>query len=502
MKNEVKKKKSLIPYILLFWLLLIAAACVFKFFQNDTFYTIKIGKLILNNGIDMKDHFSFHNLPYTYPHWLYDVFIYLIYYVDGFRGIYISTIVLFIILLFTMFKTTYNTTKSYTATFFSLIICLIAIRYYVTARAQLVSYILFVIEIYSLDKLVETNKKRYYIYLLIISLLLCNIHVAVWPFYFILFLPYIAEGILSIILSKTKKDTKFLRYMKRKFVIDNNIKLKPLFIIMFLSIFTGLLTPIKDTPYTYLIKTMLGNSQKYINEHKSIPFTQNLFTIIIIVETFFWGFFSKIKARDFFLLLGLSLMGFMAIRHLGLLAILGSICLAKTISLFLNDYIPNIDEKINSFFKKIYILIPGFIIVIFVSYKIFKDNLEAPYVVDETYPVEMVKYIKKNMDYKNMRMFNEYDFGSYLLLNDIPVFIDSRADLYTKEFNKLDYDIFDDYMNIFDDYEEKFDFYKITHVLVINDSTFDVELNKNENYKIVEADDHFTLYERLSANNE
>ena len=51
-----------------------------KVLQNDTFYTIKIGELILNNGIDMMDHFSIHsNLAYTYPHWLYDVFIYLIY---------------------------------------------------------------------------------------------------------------------------------------------------------------------------------------------------------------------------------------------------------------------------------------------------------------------------------------------------------------------------------------------------------------------------------------
>ena len=53
-------------------------------FQNDTFYTIKIGELILNNGIDMLDHFSIHNIAYTYPHWLYDVFIYIIYHFFSF----------------------------------------------------------------------------------------------------------------------------------------------------------------------------------------------------------------------------------------------------------------------------------------------------------------------------------------------------------------------------------------------------------------------------------
>ena len=58
-------------------------------FQNDTFYTIKIGEHIMKNGIDMKDPFSYHDLNYTYPHWLYDVGTYLVYSVLGnLRNIY------------------------------------------------------------------------------------------------------------------------------------------------------------------------------------------------------------------------------------------------------------------------------------------------------------------------------------------------------------------------------------------------------------------------------
>ncbi len=51
--------------------------------QNDTFYTIKIGEHIAKHGIDMKDPFSYHGLKYTYPHWLYDLGIYLIYSIGG-----------------------------------------------------------------------------------------------------------------------------------------------------------------------------------------------------------------------------------------------------------------------------------------------------------------------------------------------------------------------------------------------------------------------------------
>lgn len=50
-----------------------------KTLQNDTYYTIATGQSIIENGIDGEDHFAWSDLKYTYPHWLYDVFIYEIY---------------------------------------------------------------------------------------------------------------------------------------------------------------------------------------------------------------------------------------------------------------------------------------------------------------------------------------------------------------------------------------------------------------------------------------
>ena len=73
---DSEKKKINIKFSVLAIITIIIFCCVIcpKSLQNDTFYTIKIGELIVNNGIDMQDHFSWHeNLPYTYPHWAYDV---------------------------------------------------------------------------------------------------------------------------------------------------------------------------------------------------------------------------------------------------------------------------------------------------------------------------------------------------------------------------------------------------------------------------------------------
>ena len=72
-----------------------------KTLQNDTFYTIKIGEYIFQNGISdlTKDVYSWHDWPYTYPHWRYDLGMFLIYDNFGHLVIYIST------MLFATYKT-------------------------------------------------------------------------------------------------------------------------------------------------------------------------------------------------------------------------------------------------------------------------------------------------------------------------------------------------------------------------------------------------------------
>ena len=90
-----------------------------------------------------------------------------------------------------------------------------------------------------------------------------------------------------------------------------------------------------------------------------------------------------------------------------------------------------------------------------------------------------------------------------MLFKGIPVFIDSRADLYTPEFNKTEEkegrDIFSDYINISSInlyYEDKFEEYDITHVVVLKRSKLNMFLSRNKDYKELYKDDRFVIYER------
>lgn len=108
----------------------------------------------------MKDPFSWHeNLQYTYPHWLYDVVIYLVYSIGGQVGIYISTIVLSIALGLTMYLVNIKLTKNKLTSFVLTIGAMYLLRNYIAARAQLATFILFILTVYFIEMFLETKKK-------------------------------------------------------------------------------------------------------------------------------------------------------------------------------------------------------------------------------------------------------------------------------------------------------------------------------------------------------
>ncbi len=513
--------------------------------QNDTFYTIKIGEHILENGIDMQDPFSWHdNLPYTYPHWIYDVLIYLVFSVGGYLGIYLSTVILACILGLTLYLTCTKLVKNNLVSFILTIGALYLLTDFIAARAQLITFILFALTIFFIEMFLETKNKWYLLPLIIIPIIIANVHLAVWPFYFILFLPYIAEYIIyliidsnfitkiSIIIKKRKvkklskaqskeeklekleqniklKIEKLIEIKEKrekrrlnsyKIIINKNSAAKWLIIIFILALFTGLLTPLGSTPYTYLINTLEGNTTKSISEH--LPLTlinsKEYICVLIIFIALLMFTDTKIRLSDLFMLGGLILLSFITRRQMSMVYIICLYILARICTTFLNKYDPKGSETVIKFLTTILgkVLVISFIAV--VGLYLFRPKMDNKFINTASYPVEATKYIKENIDIGNMKLYNEYNYGSYLLLNDIPVFIDSRADLYAPEFNKGK-DIFSDFINISNInlyYEDKFEEYSITHVIVFKKAKLNLFLSRDNNYKQLYSDANFVLYER------
>lgn len=520
--------------------------------QNDTFYTIKIGEHITQNGIDMQDPFSWHeDLAYTYPHWLYDLLTYFIYDAFGLQGIYIVTCILSVILGITVYFTNTKIAKNKAFSFFITIGVMYLIKDYIAARAQLVTFILFVLTIFLIEKFLETKKIRYAVGLIVIPILIANLHVAVFPFYFVLYLPYIGEYVIAILAEtilykkakiknlkmkiknaskkvgneekieklqkqlqeleekvdkiKIKRTKELQNPYKLKITKNNNVKW--LILIMIICIFTGLLTPLGTTPYTYLIKTMQGNTTQNINEH--LPMTLANDTPIMCTLALFLAILvftkAKIKLSDLFMLGGLFYLMLATKRQATMFVLMGSFIFNKLLIEVVTIY--NSKKETEKLLKDMTNIIPMLVIAIItlaLSYYMAKDKVKDQYINEADYPVQACNYIIENIDLSQAKFYNEYNYGSYMLYRGIPVFIDSRADLYAPEFSGKKEDIFSDFIdtsNIGTFYEDTMEKYGITHVINYKNSKMNmiIEKTKDSKYKELYKDDYFVIYERVKG---
>ena len=553
-ENRLKKKKKININFTILAIVLIAIFCVCITpitLQNDTYYTIKIGELIKNNGIDMMDHFSWHeNLSYTYPHWLYDFLTYLVYSIAGFKGIYIVTCILSAMLGISVFMVNSKITKSKAISFVITVGVMYALKPYIAARAQLVTFILFIWELFFIEKFIENRKIIYAVLLIGISIFIANLHVATWPFFFVLFLPYIGEYFIAVIsdiiiykkirelvikhkmkiaqkknnLDRLKKlqiklDEQYDKNKKieekrkntnknsYKIILKRNDNVKFLIIVMIICAFTGLITPLGDTPYTYLYKTMQGNTTENISEHLPLTLIDNTEAIcsLVIVLAILIFTKTKIKLSDLFLVTGLCYLMFATRRQFSMFVLLGSVVLGRMIIDLINRYSKDGLKDVEEIVKNNIVLVLVSILMLIFSYNSIKPRLEDKFVSEKSYPVVACDYILENIDLSTARFYNEYNYGSYMLFRGIPVFIDSRADLYAPEFSGKDEDIFSDFINtssISKYYEDTFEKYNITHVILGKKSKTNMLINKShdENYKEIYSDDNFVIYERLNVN--
>lgn len=310
------------------------------------------------------------------------------------------------------------------------------------------------------------------------------------------------ELLEKINISNEKRKAKRESEEPYKIEIKKNPNVKWLIVLMLICSLTGFLTPTGTTAYTYLYKTMIGNTVKNINEHLPLTLSENTPDMCAIILLLSLITFTKIKIRlsDLFMIGGLTYLMFMSKRQVTMLALVGSIIVnrmsVQAIKIYEFDNIKKSSKKL--FYCTFMVL--ATVGIIFISKDYIENKKDDEFVNEKTYPVQAADWILNNLDVQNIKLFNEYNYGSYLLYKGIPVFIDSRADLYAPEFNGLSDDIFMDFINtsnISKYYGKTFKNYGITHVLVYKNSKIKMLIDNadKEKYKKIYSDDHFVIYE-------
>ena len=556
--NKEVDKTDIVVFniIVIVCIMILAFGIAPKTLQNDTFYTISCGEYIFEHGIFglTEDPFSWHDLSYTFPHWLYDLIIYLIYLVFGSAwgtGIYMSTILLTGILGISIYLLSLQlSNKNRVVSFIISLIAIYLAKPYIAARAQLVTFILFVWEIYFIEKLLETNKKRYIIPLLLIPLLITELHCAVYIMYFIFALPYLVEYLFVLfvdfdidekifgevfrVLSKlTRNEEKKAKYesfieksrkniesrkIKRekkrknpyKVIAKKNPAVLTLVVVVIIAAFIGLLNPMGTGAYTYTFKIYEGNTTSSINEHLPLTLADNINIAIVlsIILAILVLIDIKVRLSDLFMIAGTVILMFTARRQVSLFIIMCMPILAGLIAKFFEKY----DKKLCNILLKFATSVGGTIIVIglvgCIAYDEGSEKRGIHYISETSYPVAATEWllnymVENNIPVEELHIYNEYNYGSYLLFKGIPVFIDSRCDLYTPEFNgDENKDIFSDALSVTganNNYQDIFEKYDVRHVMIYNSTNLNIMLKNDSDYELLYDDGDFCIYKYLKA---
>lgn len=538
-----RKTKIRFHIIIILSIILFSVATIPKTLQEDTYYMIKVGEYICQNGMEVIENrvepFAWHEgMIYTYPHWLLDIIFYLIFNMFDIFGMYIFSVIMGIVIYILIYYTNIKVGKNNIISAIITIASIYMLSGYITARSQVITYICCILTILFIERFLESRKKRFAIGLILVPILLANCHAALFPIYFVIYLPYIAEYLISflnreefyerrikriekIISKKNKKlkekkektlEQKLNKVQERldkektkdrqgKIIIQRNVNTKWLILIFAICIFTGLLSPLKDIPYTYMIKSIQGNTMNFISEHRAvapIQFVSILGMFFVIVALLFSNKI-KIKLQDVFMLLGMSILGLISYKQFPIFLVCTMCIINKLSCMVIGENIKERTKKIVTRVLSIKGIVYITLILVILFLAQYQNIAPQSYIDSDKYPIQAATWLKTNVNIEGMKLFNDFNYGSYLLFKDIPVFIDGRADAYDPIFNGKEDDVFTDYMmtsSLQVWYEDIFKKYDITHIITKTDSNFNLFLQRDINYKNIYNDGTFSIYER------
>ena len=439
--------------------------------NEDIWYIMKYGKVILENGFIHTDILSIHSgLHIVIQQSFTNVLFYLIYKYLGSFGFFLLCelmvgLYLFIIYKICMLLSNKNILLS---VLISTITTTLLELNFTTPRPQMFSFLNVLLIMYIMEKFYNNNKTKLIYFLPLISLLQMNFHGALWYFIFLFILPYVAQ----MILEKNK----------------NVLKILLLMIVMFL---VGFINPYTYENVFFPFTTYDPIINKYIAElypiniasHMNAVFRISIyFYVILAIILLIYIFYKKgkLELRHLFLLGGTTILALLNVRSipfflLGSLPPLANYLKSLKIKLR-NEYV---DTRLS------WILLSIIIIII----AVFNTN-------------RLESSVKKGGDYlnkhypKNIIVYTNLDYGSYIEYLGFHAYIDTRAEVFTKKANKKK-EIFREAMRIeylCTNYKEFIERYKFTHLVVYKKTCLYNNLKKDK-IKIIFNDKKYAIFE-------
>ena len=457
-----------------FFIIFIFSLSIFSlsFFKVDPDYLwhIKAGEYMFHHGLLTKDIFSWSVVShYWMSHeWLFEIIIYSLKSLFGKYHLFIYCFSCICFLMFTIYfgireHIQKNALFSILWLFCSVILCIS-----VQGRPQMISNCLVALTFYFLYDLYQNENSKKIYFLPIITILWANVHGGSSNLPYLLCFIFMIAGIFQFKFSKIEAT----RISKKQFIkYFVTALLCMVCVCINLHGFKMFIYPYENM----MDSTMLNNISEWRNTSLSEGFHYIYFALLLFIICIFLFSKKKINFMDFIILGFCTYLGLKSIRFWFYTYII--------MSFIVFHYVGKRKEEKGTKFGLVVLSI------IFVGLFAFRGNQ----IIHPKYSFLLSKKDINAIKKENpQRLFNMYNYGGDLVYNDIPVFIDGRADLYGKYNYK-------DYLNIAslkEDYVSLIDKYDFDYFLVDKNYSISTYLKYNSNYQLIYKNKKVLLYKK------
>lgn len=478
--NSVNYNDKIVLLVLLF----IPCLLVTRGLDNDTWFLLNSGRYVMNNGIPHIEPFSIHeNMEFVMQQWMTDVIFWNIYDRLGEIGLYITIIVCYSIIILLMYKLNMKvSSKNFFVSYAITMLCNILVYTYMVARPTIFTLVIVMIELNVLEKFVIDGNRKVLLILPFLSIMMINLHAALWPILFILILPYIVDSLR----------------IKVGIFSNEGYNTKYLLLAVAAMFFSAFINPYGIDAMTYLLRSVGYPYMKKIIELQP-PYINDgagalIYTYIAIIMAIYI-FYKKgtSKIRYFLLSIGTIYMVLTSIRNITYFAV----CTLFPLSYYLRDFTLKVKMKSKKSNKYLRMLLISVILVLLIVFNNINEinRKEKPGYMDLNNTID---YILEKEDVHNMILYTGFNDGSLVQYRGIKSYIDPRAEVYFKSHNKKE-DIFNEYFDLVCGkiyYKEVLEKYNFTHLILKKGELLDIYLMKDENYEIIYKNDSYDLFKK------
>lgn len=434
-----KKQPKWIKYLILA-LPVIISCFQTRSLDNDFYFLYSTGEYIVKNGFPFNDILSMHSsMKLVVQQWLSSV---IFYYVYGFLGEFGIIALLYLcnigVCLLTYRFVSLITGNGLLAASVSALANILIFDPFMVTRPQMFTYVILLSEVCLLERHAQTKKVKYLIGIPVLSILLVNLHAAMWLMLLVFMLPYLAASLP-------------VQYEPMKISPAGN----PLFLFaaFAVSIIAGILNPYGTDSMLYLFSSYGQSDFSLIMEMapSSLSAGEGRIFFILFGAACLVVFFIKQRlysVRFFLLFAGTFLLGLMQIKGIPYFLLFGipafTYMLKDTdFKVLLKPFKNLVTKRVKALSIIFLICALGFICEgrFITTRNIKHDKLEH-----YSHLNDVVDILDKSNE--PVVLYTNFNDGQYLEFNGYHPYIDGRAEIFLAKNNK-EFDYFDEYYRIY-----------------------------------------------------